>query len=55
MLHKGQPAPPVRDLDEGQETAGAVPDKGHRDHEQRLAALHTGQPEPPGTLHLHAL
>lgn len=55
VLHKGQPSPPVRDLDEGQAAAGALPDQGHRHHEQRLLAVHQGQPESSGSIYLYSL
>lgn len=53
--YTGQPAATVRDVDEGQASTGALPDQGHRHHEQRLAAVHPRQPESSGPLHLHAL
>lgn len=55
VLHQGQPAPAVRHLDQGQAPAGALPNQGHCHHEQRLAAVHACQPEPPRPLHLHAI
>lgn len=42
VLHQVQPPAAVRDLDQGQAASRALPDQGHRHHEQRLTPLHQG-------------
>lgn len=55
VLHPGESSVAVRHLDQGQTPAGTLSNKGHCGHEQRIALVHPRQPEPSGSVHLHAV